>query len=505
MTQTLKRPTYLTLVGVALLLTLAWLIATQPLTWLAVAMAAVAAGLTLLHWPWLIWPLMGAALPWAAGVRFGPLSGLDLLLAVTVCLWLMDGAVRKTLRLDFIPVTVLALVYAGAQLVSGLNALDLGETGAEVVKWLEFAVVLLLMRQMTPSRCRQWLAAGILAGAMSQALLGLYQFIYQIGPDWFTILGRFMRASGSFRQPNPFAGYLGLSLPVALSLTLWGWGDLMRRLTSAHHRQSALQGIAATENAKSAEILSSLVGWAVFYTAAFGFITVGLLASWSRGGWLGAAASVIVVLVLFSRRLAMTAGVVALLLTGALLVGSISPQIVPAVVSARLGDLPGFFGLGNVLEQEVNDDNFAVIERVAHWVAAVRMWESAPWLGVGPGNYEAVYPSVRLPQWEEPLGHAHNIYLNVLGESGLVGTVAFLAFWGVTVAWLTRRRRAALAARDGWGGALAVGALGMLAYLAVHSIFDNLFVQGLYILIALWLGLVDLSTGATQGTMQHGL
>ncbi|MEZ4640966.1 MAG: O-antigen ligase family protein [Caldilineaceae bacterium] len=48
------------------------------------------------------------------------------------------------------------------------------------------------------------------------------------------------------------------------------------------------------------------------------------------------------------------------------------------------------------------------------------MWESHPWVGVGPGNYAVVYPDVRL-SLGRCTGHAHNVYLNILAESGLLG------------------------------------------------------------------------------------
>ncbi|MEZ4611293.1 MAG: hypothetical protein R2838_13815 [Caldilineaceae bacterium] len=80
----------------------------------------------------------------------------------------------------------------------------------------------------------------MLFGAVLQAGLGLVQFVLQIGPEWFIIMGRFMRASGTFRQPNPFAGYLGLTLPVAVSLALWGWAAFWRTRTAAA-RSSAMR------------------------------------------------------------------------------------------------------------------------------------------------------------------------------------------------------------------------------------------------------------------------
>jgi O-antigen ligase len=292
-------------------------------------------------------------------------------------------------------------------------------------------------------------------------------------------MDRFMRASGSFHQPNPYAGYLGLTLPVAASLALWAWGTALRRLGS----QQLLESDHEAQRTGS----WLLIIWIALYTTAATVITAGLLASWSRGGWLGAAAGLIPVLLMRSRQAFMIGALVLVTFFGTLLVGSLAPALVPPLVAARLLDIPTFLGLTDILSQPVTDENFSVIERVAHWVAALRMWEQAPWLGVGPGNYALVYPDVRLPLWEEPLGHAHNIYLNTLGETGLIGLAVFLLFWSVCLVWVGRRARQAQKRAATWWSALAIGITGVLVHLNVHNFFDNLFVQGIYLHIALWL------------------
>jgi hypothetical protein len=154
----------------------------------------------------------------------------------------------------------------------------------------------------------------------------------------------------------------------------------------------------------------------------------------------------------------------------------------------RMADLPAYFNLADVMEQPLTDDNFSVQERVAHWIAALRMWERSPWLGIGLGNYALIYPAVRLPAWEEPLGHAHNIYLNVLAETGMVGLATYLLLGCGVVAWIWRRYRAAAA--HSWNAALALGVLGVVAHFSVHNFFDNLLVQGMYLHLALWLALL---------------
>ena len=73
-------------------------------------------------------------------------------------------------------------------------------------------------------------------------------------------------------RPNPYGGFLGLALPISLSLALWAWGAFLR---DGEARWRALL-------------------WGVFYTGATGLIGAGLLASWRRGAWLGAAVGVLV-------------------------------------------------------------------------------------------------------------------------------------------------------------------------------------------------------------------
>lgn len=468
------------LVGLAALLT--WL----PLD-LAVLLSAGAAALVLLLWrPWLIWLPLAALLPFTSSVKFGRASATDLLFAAALALWFLDGVRRRTLPIRWSPVGVMALLFVGIMSLSALAARDFGEALAEVVKWAELPVLLVVVPAMlNPGRVR-WVAAAAVAGGCAQALLGLYQFGFGVGPESFAVLDRFVRAYGTFAQPNPFGGYLGLILPVALSLALEHWTVF---LGGAGRRRGAL-------------------AWATAYTLATGVLAAGILASWSRGAWLGAAVGVLVVVVLRSRRGAVVAGVAVLGLAIAALLGSLSPEAVPEPVMARVQDIPTYFGLTDILAQPVTDENFAVAERMAYWVAAQRMWEVSPWLGVGPGNFGVVYPEVRLPRWEEPQGHAHNVYLNVLGEMGLAGLAAYVLLWAVTVVWVWRRVRQAQrtgTAAGRWYAALGIGVLGVVAHLSVHNLVDSLYVQGMVLLLGLWLALLHVEELPVSGLFRNHL
>jgi O-antigen ligase len=177
--------------------------------------------------------------------------------------------------------------------------------------------------------------------------------------------------------------------------------------------------------------------------------------------------------------------VLAVLLVYLLLAGGIS--VLPQSLVQRFADFVPYLGVPDVRGIEVTDANFAVLERMAHWQAALGMWADHPWLGVGIGNYEIAYAEYALPQWSLPLGHAHNYYLNIGAEAGLIGLLAYLTLWGAAflLCWRTVRH-----GRQ-WSWGVALGAMGVVVHLSVHNFFDNLFVHAMYLQIAIILGLIS--------------
>ena len=116
----------------------------------------------------------------------------------------------------------------------------------------------------------------MLIGAF-QAGVGLWQFGPRgSGPDHFAILNdRFYRAFGTFEQPNPYGGYLGLVFPLGAGLVA-NWA--LERL-----RVSNLSRLLAV----------------LFTTTLMG---AALVASWSRGAWIGMGAAALAMLVALPRR-----------------------------------------------------------------------------------------------------------------------------------------------------------------------------------------------------------
>jgi O-antigen ligase len=148
----------------------------------------------------------------------------------------------------------------------------------------------------------------------------------------------------------------------------------------------------------------------------------------------------------------------------------------------------------------ITPDNFAVMERMAHWQAALNMSNAHPWLGVGLGNYEAAYSQYALINWPNPLGHAHNYYLNLLAEIGVLGLLAYLLFWAAVI-WVTGRsiRRSSYPQRG-----IALGLMGAWVHLAVHHMVDNLYVNNIYLHLGVLLGLLLLLNGQSKNYDRTG-
>lgn len=338
----------------------------------------------------------------------------------------------------------------------------------ELVKWAEVGLVLWLVAERAPHRSLPALLAGILAIGIFQAGVGLYQCVFQgEGPEPFLIPGTdFYRAYGTFEQPNPYAGAVGIILALMVGVL----------------------GVRVSEWARHFSRCLAPREWAGLAVLLGGSVLLGgaLVASWSRGAWIGFAAALGAMALALPRKAhwgwLLAAGLVVLFLA------LYTAGWLPERIVARLTEFTAGLRLQDVRGVSISSANFAVMERLAHWQSAVEMWRAHFWTGVGIGGYELAYPKFALINWPLALGHAHNIYLNTLAEMGLLGLGVYLFLWG-WVFWQTWRatRRATGLARG-----VAVGLLGAWTHLTVHHLFDNLYVNNVHLLVGFLLGLLTI-------------
>jgi putative inorganic carbon (hco3(-)) transporter len=395
---------------------------------------------------------------------------------------------------------------------------SLPESLKEMIKWGEVLFVVMYVATRIERRHIPWLLALTFVAAAGEAAIGLVQTVTRNGPDpFFVPLGGqlVMRSYGTFEQPNPFAAYLNLTLPLIVSLLV---GYLFERsawrvpkpmpagprsassaqaFRSARGIRPAAQGLAfhAAEQDSGGGLTSRSARTQLHTLSPQALCLVALLSlplvaaafffSLSRGAWMGFALAFVVITAFRSQRTLMLFVLLSIVLSGTLILGSLN--ILPSAITDRIADIPAFFGL-NLFDPRavlLTNDNFGIVDRMAHWFAAWGMFSANPWLGVGIGNYGVVYPLYGLREWPFSLGHAHNFYLNMLAETGIVGfsTYCVLVASALLYAWMAARR-----ARGMWR-ALALGILGALIALSAHNFFDNLYVHGMNIQFALLLGM----------------
>jgi O-antigen ligase len=165
----------------------------------------------------------------------------------------------------------------------------------------------------------------------------------------------------------------------------------------------------------------------------------GLIASYTRGAWLGFAAGVLALLPA-SRR------------GRVILVGGLAALV--------LGLLAGPPGLRHRFISMGDPEEATVKERRYMWQSSLMMARERPWLGFGPGGVKREYPAFSLEAAiKKRTGHVHNTPLQILVERGVIGLGAWLwvwaAFYASAIGILRRLPPEAAAARAVVTGSLA--------------------------------------------------
>ena len=453
--------------------------------------------LTILVWtilrPRVALYLMAFAVPWGSldyidikGLR---LNSADLLVAFLAISWLLSFALRRTSATNEPPVgasaelaervsipscpppiyrptnptagpldrspstipaylTLAIIALITAMILSMTVAVNIAASLKEISKWLEFLVLLLLGAQYVRTRRQLWTIIMLICLAgITQAIFGYLQAFFNLGPASF-VRDTSLRIYGTFDQPNPYAGYINIPLSIAVALMLLG----------SNWKTRVLAGLTAVLLA-AAEYLTQ-----------------------SRGGEIAIAAAVLFIVAVGTPRLSITVRLFTL--AGLAAVEAFLVGLIPAYL---LNPVLRSLGVVDLVLTAPTKQNFSTAERLAHWIAGLHMFFAHPILGVGIGNYPDAYPQYFVTIFTNSLGHAHNYYINIAAETGIIGLTAYLLFLLATFVAGAHSYRAVgkivgMLTND---RALAIGLLAALISVCVHNIFDDLYVHSLTNLIAL--------------------
>jgi O-antigen ligase len=144
-----------------------------------------------------------------------------------------------------------------------------------------------------------------------------------------------------------------------------------------------------------------------FYYIMAGFGLVGVASSGSRGAWLGAIGGLLVLFFLDRKRLNIRFGLAAALVA-----------LAAIAVASTLMQYES-------LQRSTSLDTFTVDTRSSLYLGAFLLFLQHPFIGIGLTNFSYLTSSV--VDWDYTPAAAHNTYLQVLAENGIIGFVLFFA------------------------------------------------------------------------------
>jgi O-antigen ligase len=296
-------------------------------------------------------------------------SAVKLFGAVLFAAWLLRVLTRGTpVRLSH-PVARAAGVLLAVLLTSAVVHQN-GALGTEVlIRYLSYLAALVVLIDCMQDRLPPQRVARMYVAACSvAALVGLVMFFRHN-----------LRASGPVGDPNDFAFFLVAALPVCIGL-----------------RQGARR--------KHVHDLAALA------------MSLAILATLSRGALVGICA--MLVYALSSQRIRAGAVIAAVALAGVAV--TVTLMVAPGKLSTSL------HAKGQVAQQNIDT-------RLSRWKAAAEMTYDHPLIGLGPAGFRENYDryiGYHETNPERGLDVAHEMYLEVSSELGVVGLAAFAGVLG---------------------------------------------------------------------------
>lgn len=334
--------------------------------------------------------------------------------SLLVALWAIELFVRPQIQINLTRLAWPALLILGAAALSLINAEDLALSLISFIGLIYFGVlgVLIVNTIESESDIKVLLGALVLSASIA-SVYGLLQYYGKLpGPPGF--VGGSSAMISTFGNPNYLAGFLAHLLVPAMVLSL----------------------VAQNRWARLALLIILMV------------MTAALVAADSIGAWLAALCATIFFFVgVLIFRLGAVLGArrawaIAIMFLLALTVWLQAP---PGPLNALVGRAAPREGSGPIEKvvqffQDLWEKNSG-IARSWNWWIAYEMLKAHPFVGVGLGDYKVEFLEYKARFKETPLGQqynfylpraiqAHNDYVQLIAELGLIGLLAVGFFMG---------------------------------------------------------------------------
>jgi hypothetical protein len=301
---------------------------------------------------------------------------------------------------------------------------------------ISYIVIFFLVVQIPSLKENRWIPLAVVILGILTSLYGLYQYFWSFhdligkvggmelpypSPLKEEIISRLggRRIFSTFLLPSHFAAFLGISIPVSVAFVLTNKGWLRY-----------LFGVAVGVQVFALYLTKSFSGWLslILASGCFAFIYLGYVKRVKARYLISFLSGLIVALALIF-----------------------------AVLSLTRPDNP----LASI-------ENNPLALRVLNWETTIEIIKDNPWIGKGLDTFGFIYPAYQTGG-VNVVHHAHNTYLQLGVEMGIIGTVVFLWFacW-----WFWRTVRIVKKTKDKklrvWVGSLMIA--GMVFF--IHHAFD---------------------------------
>jgi O-antigen ligase len=302
-------------------------------------------------------------------------------------------------------------------------------------KTMEYIMLYFIVAEFVSDKAK--LKNTVMVMLVSAAMIGLDAiFQYYTGFDFLRHRNlEAGRITASFQMPGDLAGYLGPLLCLSLAFCLVEVKRSLRRLL----------------------ILQALV------------LTSLLIVSLARGAWLGFIIAVFYLGIVQNKKIFFIAIVTMIILA----------VVVPNIIKPPDNILEHFRSIF-IFSPQVDNLN-----RMEIWRAAVRMIKDKPLFGHGLSTFMSIFPRYGKDYYylkEGIIPYAHNAYLQMAAESGIVGLASFL--W-LIAAFFINTIRSLKKMQDKFHHAVLAGiSAGIIATLVHSGVDTNL--QSLQLSVLFW-------------------
>jgi len=333
-------------------------------------------------------------------------------------------------------------------------------TVAEFLRLSSYAGAYILTTQFLSDNDRLRKTVGLLS--IFAGLLAFFSIIQHLVPNgkiyWARELTQGGTPFGPYVNRNHFAGLMGMLFPIVLVLFL---------LSRPSSREASFRKKVSELLDKSLRNVHLLLGFGAVLVALSIFLSL------SRGGILSLCVSLALLGFLLSKRIGTRKGRLLLIATVIVILYAV-----------------GWFGWTPVFERfrAIRTIQGDISElRLDIWKDSFNMVRDFPLTGTGAGSFMHAYPAYRTIRGEGIADHAHNDYLELLTDNGIIGAGLFAWFMAAV---LTKSYQAFLKRKDPYARHLFAGALAGVTAFLLHGMTDFNFsigANGLYLFLLLGL------------------